>query len=60
MKKMKTPEVQRRGRSLRLVENRLGIVPMTIKDYDALKKKYESNEVKTDVYGNIVRPYTLH
>lgn len=54
-------EVQRRGRALRLVENRIGIVPLTIVEYERLKKKYESNEfVKTDVYGNIIRPYTLH
>jgi hypothetical protein len=54
-------EVQRRGRALRLMENRIGIMPLTIKDYENLKKKYENNDVvKTDVYGNIIRPYTLH
>lgn len=62
MKRAKTlEEFQRRGRGLRLVENQLGIVPLTITDYERLKKKHENNEVvKTDVYGNIVRPYTLH
>lgn len=43
------------------MENQIGIVPMTIIDYERLKKKYENNDVvKTDVYGNIIRPYTLH
>jgi len=61
MKRGYLEEFQRRGRVLRLVENQLGIVPLTIKDYENLKKKYESNDVvKTDVYGNIIRPYTLH
>lgn len=55
-------EFQSRGRVLRTMENQIGKVPMTIDVFDRLKKKYDSNTdfVKTDVYGNIIRPYTLH
>jgi hypothetical protein len=53
-------EFQSRG-ALRLTENHLGIVPLSKSDYERLKKQYEGQEtVKTDMYGRIIRPYTLH
>jgi hypothetical protein len=54
-------EFQSRGRVLRLMENQIGIVPMSIQDYERLKKHYEGQEtVETDMYGDIIKPYTLH
>ena len=59
--KQKAMKTQSRGRVLRFVENQLGIVPMSINDYERLKKLHEKREpVVTDVYGNIIKPYTLH
>lgn len=48
------------GRGLRMMENQLQIVPLSEVMYERLKKQYEDNTVKTDMYGNIIRPYTLH
>jgi hypothetical protein len=53
-------EFQSVGRGLRMMENQLQIVPMSEVMYERLKKQYEDNAVKTDMYGNIVHPYTLH
>lgn len=50
----------RRPPTIRLVENQLQIVPLSEVMYERLKKQYEDNTVKTDMYGNIIRPYTLH
>ena len=42
------------------MENQLEVPFISIENYERLKKMHESNAVKTDVYGNLIHPYTLH
>jgi hypothetical protein len=59
-------KIQEIGRGLRrpvkiqVMENILDVPFMTIKDYERLKKQHEDKAVQTDMYGNLIRPYTLH
>jgi hypothetical protein len=60
---MKNQEIGRglrRPVKIRVMENILDVPFMTQKDYDRLKKQHEDQAVKTDMYGNLIHPYTLH